>query len=241
MRRALGLLGLLGLAACAPRIPPPDQLWESDENLAARVQKHAQNVEERGMTLAPSYIADLERTLAEIAQEYGAKSPAACQTLTDAGVMLLNNDHRQEALRYFERSLTVCEAVYGHEHRETSYSLHDYAVAQVRAAGDRYEPRARYGFEEALAVRRRILGDLHEETAAAEVSLGKHVLAGCRAEPPCSGADLRLERARGLARHAIKVFQSAKVPKVADQKHASNLLIDVVAQRGSAASDSSSR
>ncbi len=241
MRRALALLALLGLVACAPRIPPPDQLWEPDEELAARVRNHAQEVDDRGMPVAVSALADLDRTLAEIAREYGAQSPAACQTLTDAGVMLLDNDHRQEALRYFERALTVCEAVYGHEHRETSYALHDYSMAQVRAAGERYEPRARHGFEEALAVRRRILGNQHQETAAAEVSLGKHILAGCRAEPPCTGADSRLEKALSLARHAITVFKTAEPPKWADQTNASNLLIDVVAQRGSAASDSPSR
>src|SRR5512132_532266 len=96
MRRALALLALLGLVACAPRIPPPDQLWEPDEDLAARVRKHAQKVDDRGMPVAVSALADLDRTLAEIARENGAQSPAACQTLTDAGVMLLDNDHRQE-------------------------------------------------------------------------------------------------------------------------------------------------
>lgn len=107
-----------------------------------------------------------------------------------------------------------------------------------RAAGERHEPRARPWYEEALAVRRRVLGDQHEETAAAEVSLGEHLLASCRAQPPCPPDDSRLERASTLARHALQVFNSVKVPKLNDQLNAKKLLSDVVAQRGLAASES---
>jgi hypothetical protein len=158
--------------------------------------------------------------------------------LTDAGVALISGGDAKASVRYFERALAVCEAVYGHEHRETSYALHDYGEAQRRAAGDRYEPRARPWYEEALAVRRRVLGDHHEETAAAEVSLGEDLLASCRAQPPCPADDNRLERAQALARHALKVFNSVKAPKVNDQVSASRLLSDVIAQRGISASES---
>ena len=227
MRRVLAVSFLAGLAGCAPRIPPPDEMSERDAGLTRRIEE--------------SSLADLDHTLEQILREEGETSPGACQAWTDVGVALIYRDEPQASVHYFERALAVCEAVYGHEHRETSYALHDYGEAQVRAAGETYEPRARPWYEEALAVRRRVLGNRHEETAAAEVSLGRHILASCRAQPPCAVDDSRLQQAWSLGRHAQMVFDSVKVPKVSDQSKASNLLKDIGAQRRIAASEASRR
>ena len=196
---ALAVLVFFGMCGCAPRSVPPDELALPDEAIRAAIEAHSEEIARNGFAFDA---AGLERTLQRIADDNGARSVAYCQALTDAGVMLISIKETGPAVRFFERAVTACEAAHGHEHRETSYSLHDYGEAQVRAARGRYEPQARQWFEEALAVRRRVLGMAHVDTAAAEISLGRHILVGCQAEPPCTGTDGRLERALGLARRS---------------------------------------
>jgi tetratricopeptide (TPR) repeat protein len=234
MRLAIALCMSLWCLSCAPRIPPPDQMAEIDEAVRARVQSHAEALRRDGHALVAP---ELEHTLALIRSEYGPKSPAVPQSLTDAALMLFEEGEMNAAVRYFERALQACEEAFGHEHLETSYALHDYAKSQVKAANGRYAPRARHYFEEALAVRRRVLGERHVVTAAGGLSLAEHLLASCRAEPPCDRSDRRLREALALTRLASDVFSKDPGAKPQDRANAAKVLRDLLSHSGSSQSE----
>jgi hypothetical protein len=143
-------------------------------------------------------------------------------------------DDPRAAVPYFRRALDTAEKVYGHEHRETAFLLHDYGEIQVRAANDGYVRAATPLYREALAVRRRVIGERHPETAASGVSVAKQMLRACQAEPPCRPNDARLDEALRLTKHAIDVFQKEGRDVPGDTRMASELLARIIAMRAAA-------
>ncbi len=227
---ALAFAALIHLTACgrATRVPA-DQLAPVDEALRQRIHAHADALANSVAHGRPA----LESTLAAIGREHGESSQAMVQALSDAAVMLVSDvGNATDAVPYFRRALEAAEKFYGHEHRETAFLLHDYGEIQVLAAQDAYVPAATPLYEESLAVRRRVLGERHPETAGSARSLARQLLRACEAEPPCRPADARLVEALRLAKHALDVFEKEGRDKPLDAGSATELVGRIIAKRG---------
>lgn len=220
MLLALALTALAQLSACskAPRVPAANELAPVDEDIRSRIRAQSAGT--------------LEPALEGISREHGENSMAMVQALTDAGVLLAGElDAPLAAVPYFRRALEAAEQVYGHEHRETAFALHDYGEIQIRAANGGYLPAVTPLYEEALAVRRRVLGERAPETAASGASLAKQLVRACETEPPCRPTDARLAEALRLTKHAIDVFQKEGRDAPQDARSASELLARIIALR----------
>lgn len=231
---ALAFAALTQLTACnrAHRVPA-DQLAPVDEDLRQRIRAHADALANSFAHGRPA----LDSTLAAIGREHGESSKAMVQAFCDAGVMLASDaDNPTAAVPYFRRALETAEVVYGHEHRETAFLLHDYGEIQVLSAGSAYVPAATPLYEESLAVRRRVLGERHPETAGSARSLAAQLLRACEAEPPCRPTDARLAEGLRLTKHALDVFENEGRGKPLDARSAAALLARIIAMRGASAS-----
>jgi hypothetical protein len=66
--------------------------------------------------------------------------------------------------------------VFGSEHRETGFALHDLAMVRNELRQEPFDERVRPLIKEAIAVRSRVVGPEHEETAASEGALAGWLL-----------------------------------------------------------------
>src|SRR6188768_49693 len=82
------VLMLFFASSCTERrVPPPDELAPISEELRARVRAHERSLAEDGFEKTR---AALDRTLDDIAREYGKKSVAVPQSLTEAGLTIID-------------------------------------------------------------------------------------------------------------------------------------------------------
>ncbi len=200
-----------------------------DESIRERIEAHSDSLRQSGFAVAG---AALDSTVQDILGQHGQASMAAVQALTDAGVLLARLDAPSDAVPYFRRALEAAQKVYGRDHRETAFALHDYAQIQVLALDPGFATDATALHAEALAVRRRVLGERHPETAASEISVAKQLVRACDAQPPCAPADERLAQALRLATHALEVFRAEGRNEPRDAHSASELVAQINVKRG---------
>lgn len=164
-------LGLTLAAGCEARIelPPPDTLTVRSDAIRQRVEAN-----ERLLTRGEpeTQLWRLDAVLNAIAAEYGEKSLELTQATTDTGVMLIAKGERYDLSEsYFERALELSREVFGTEHRETGFALHDLALVRNELRQEPFDERVRPLIKEAIAVRSRVVGPEHKETAASEGAL----------------------------------------------------------------------
>lgn len=152
----------------------------------------------------------LESTVANVAKKYGDHSVEAVQVLQNTSALLAETDRADLALPFMERALTLSREVYGQDHRETAYPLHDVAVLLTMIAPDQYDPRAELLYRGAVDVRRRQAGIDDPETAASEAQLAWQLLLGATREPLPYRKYPMLAEAEQLALHAQRVFDAHK-------------------------------
>jgi len=153
----------------------------------------------------------LESTIASIAEKHGDESVEVVQALTETAALLSTKGRLDLALPFMERSLELSREVYGLDHRETAFALHDVAVVLTDAAADGYDPRAELLYRGAVEVRRRQAGVDHPETAASETQLAWQLLLGARRESLPYRKYPMLAEAEHLALHAERVFDEHEI------------------------------
>ena len=178
MLRQLAAVLALGieLAGCKTRIdlPPPDTLTVRSDEIRGRVESN-ERLLARGNP--EGQLARLDAVLNAIADEYGDESIELTQATTETGLMLIREGDRYDlSERYFERALALSRAVFGTEHRETGFALHDLALVRNELRQEPFDERVRPLIKEAIAVRGRVVGPEHEETAASEGALAGWLL-----------------------------------------------------------------
>lgn len=174
LRRSAAVLALgIALAGCEARIelPPPDTLTVRSEAIRGRVEANKRLLT-RGKP--ESQLRRLDAVLDAIADEYGENSIELTQATADTGVMLIAQGDRYDlSERYFERALELSRAVFGTEHRETGFALHDLALVRNELRQEPFDERVRPLIKEAIAVRSHVVGPEHKETAASEGALAR--------------------------------------------------------------------
>lgn len=206
--RGLGMwIVMLLVGACADPTPPARtelnsrmpsvraEIWANETLLSADdVEQH---------------LPQLEATIQNIIKRHGQRSVAAVQSLTETGRMLVYGPGRYDlAIPFIQRSLDVSREVYGSEHRETAYALHDLAVVYAGADLSRYGAEAETALREAIDIRRKLLGPDHEELAGAETELARELL-GRWSEGSSNGPILEAE---SLASHARTILEPLRGP-----------------------------
>ncbi|HKS55013.1 MAG TPA: tetratricopeptide repeat protein [Steroidobacteraceae bacterium] len=206
---ATSLLALL--AACSgggvsTPIPPPDEIAPRIEAVREAVRKNEAALK------APieDHLDALENTIASIMQKHGDHSVEAVQVLQETSVLLAEKKRPDLALPFMERALTLSREVYGLDHRETAYPLHDVAVLLAMIAPDQYDPRAELLYRGAAEVRRHQAGVDDPETAASEAQLAWQLLLSATRESLPYRKYPLLAEAEQLALHAQRVFDAHK-------------------------------
>lgn len=169
-------LGLALVAGCEARIelPPPDTLTVRSDAIRDRVEA---NVPLLTRGEPEGQLWRLDAVLNAIAEEYGEKSIELTQATTDTGVMLIAKGDRYDLSEaYFERALDLSREVFGTEHRETGFALHDLALVRNELRQQPFDERVRPLIKEAITVRSRVVGPEHKETAASEGALARWLL-----------------------------------------------------------------
>lgn len=204
---ALAVLAIV--AGCSEEpdpIPPPDKLGPRIEAVRVAVSKN-----EAALTdPIESHLDALEATIQGIATAHGAESVEAVQALTETSVLLTKKQRWDLALPFMERTLALSRDVYGFDHRETAYALHDVASILAEMSPGEYVPRAEFLYRGAVDVRRRQAGIDDPETAASETQLAWQLLLGSKRESLPYRRDPMLAEAEQLALHAQRVFDRHK-------------------------------
>lgn len=174
LRRLAAVLALgLAVAGCKSRIelPPADTLTVRSDAIRGRVESN-ERLLARGEP--ERQLSRLDAVLNAIADEYGEKSIELTQATADTGAMLIRQGDRYDlSERYFERALELSRAVFGTEHRETGFALHDLALVRNELRQEPFDERVRPLIKEAIAVRSHAVGPEHQETAASEGALAR--------------------------------------------------------------------
>jgi predicted small lipoprotein YifL len=209
--RALAAVAMLALlAACGGRVsrvtPPPNEVAPRITAVADAVRNN-----ERALTEPVEHHLDaLESTVANVGKKYGDHSVEAVQVLQNTSTLLAEKDRADLALPFMERALALSREVYGQDHRETAYPLHDVAVLLTMIAPDQYDPRAELLYRGAVDVRRRHAGVDDPETAASEAQLAWQLLLGATRESLPYRKYPMLAEAEQLGLHAQRVFDAHK-------------------------------
>lgn len=186
-------------------IPPPTELADRDEAVHEEVVANATLLAKGD---AAAQLPKLDATLDAIASRYGERSVELSRAATDTGLMLLANGDRYDlAEAYFARALELSREVFGTDHRETGYALHDLAIVRSEIAPEPFLVRIEPLIMEAIAVRRHVLGPDHEETAASERTLAAMLLGSWRRQAKPDPASRLLVEARRNASHALRVLE----------------------------------
>ena len=198
------------LVACGGRmsrvIPPPNELAPR----ITAVEDAVRNNERVLTEPVEDHLDTLESTVANVAEKYGDHSVEAVQVLQNTSALLAEKDRPDLALAFMERALALSREVYGQEHRETAYPLHDVAVLLTMIAPDQYDPRAELLYRGAVDVRRHHAGIDDPETAASEAQLAWQLLLGATRESLPYRKYPLLAEAEQLALHAQRVFDGHK-------------------------------
>jgi hypothetical protein len=204
-------LAVLALAACVALIacsePPPNAIPPPDE-IGPRITAVREAVwkSEAALNGGEIDLDKLEATVASLASRYGEQSAERIQGLTETAAMLCQKQRFDLALPFMEQTLALSRAVYGLEHRETAFGLHDVATILGELAPGAYVPRAELLYRGAVDVRRKTAGVDHPETAASEVQLAWQLLLGAKQESLPYRRQPMLDEAEQLALHAQRVF-----------------------------------
>jgi len=207
----VGVLAMLVACSGEPVPTPIPPANETSPRIAA-IKEAVQQNEPALQEPIEDHLAALESTIAEIAEKkHGDPSVEVVQALTETAALLSTKGRPDLALPFIERSLERSRQVYGLDHRETAFALHDVAVILTDAAADGYDPRAELLYRGAIEVRRRQAGIDHPETAASETQLAWQLLLGARRESLPYRKYPMLAEAEHLALHAERVFDERKV------------------------------
>lgn len=214
----------------APRpapIPLPNELARQVQAVVEAVETNEPKLDngtiERQLAL-------LEKTIAAIAHSYGTRSVETVQALTMTSGMLARKDRPDLAIPFMERALSLSREVYGPDHRETAYPLHDVAVLLCLQRPGEYVRRAELLYRGALTVRRRRAGPDDPETAATEAQLAWQLLLGSTREALRERELAALTEAENLATHARDVFAAHSDASYALQIH--RILVETAFARG---------
>lgn len=191
---------------CESRVamPPPPELAERSGEVLERVEENAHLLEGGN---EERRLSRLDATLDSVAARYGEESIELSQAATETGLLLIRVGGRYDlAEPYIERALRLSRKVFGTDHRETGYALHDLAVVrhEVRPAdfASRIEPLIR----EAIAVRRRVIGPEHKETAGSERTLAAFLVGSWQRQTVGDAGSPLLIEADELVAHALPVM-----------------------------------
>lgn len=201
-------LVLAAMAACQSRVdlPPPAEL-------AARSGAvHDQVMANEGLFAqgdAAGHLPKLDLVLNAVYARFGGKSIELSQATTDTGLLLIRQGRYDLAEPYFERALQQSRDVFGTDHRETGYALHDLAVVRHEIEPRSFATRIRPVIQEAIEVRRRVLGPEHQETAGSERTLGAFLLADWRRHSRRNFRSRLLVDADRYVSHALAVLERA--------------------------------
>lgn len=208
---AVRLLALLVAAAAGCQsgtaIPPPTELADRDESVHEQVSANARLLAKGD---AAAQLSKLDATLNAISARYGARSVEMSQATTDTGLLLLSNGDRYDlAEPYFERALAMSREVFGTDHRETGFALHDLAIVRDEVRPEPFATRVEPLIREAIAVRRHVLGPEHKETAASERTLAAFQISSWRRQANPDPASKLLVEAKRNVSHALPAMERA--------------------------------
>jgi tetratricopeptide (TPR) repeat protein len=205
------------LASCADPGPAPSPAAELNERIDAVREEVSANESWLGSGRPEDQVPQLETTLSRVAARYGERSVASVQALTETGVLLIRVTGRYDlALPYIQRSLALHRVVYGNEHRETAYALHDLALVYAGLGLSKHGSEAEAALREALRIRRSLLGDEHKETAGAKAELARQLLSRWREADP-AGPDLaEVEELASSARRVLEPSRGSSDSEIVD-------------------------
>jgi hypothetical protein len=224
------LLSLTVLSACdAPDpIPPPTEIGPRIEAVRDIVRRNESAL--AASSSAEGQLSVLEEALTEIARRYGRLSVESVQGLTETAALLAQEEHWDLAIPFMERSLALSREVYGLNHRETAYALHDVGYLLALNEPGKYLLRAELLFRGALRVRRAQAGADHPETAATEAQLAWQLLLGGAHESLAYRRGSMLREAEQLADHAHSVLAAIDDPSY--YRTLSRILLETAFARG---------
>lgn len=206
---APALASLLAGASMDPRgmpVPEPAELAPRSDAILQQVAQASRPV---GRDLE-SAINRLDAVVADVARRFGANSIESVQASTEAGIALIRDWRRFDlALSHIERSLNASRAVFGTDHRETAFALQDVAVVRHELRPELFVQWSGPPAREAIAVRRKVLGANHPETAGSERYLASWLYDSWRTQRRASPTSPMLVEARELADHALGVLEGA--------------------------------
>jgi hypothetical protein len=205
---AAAALASLLAGAGSPRIavPTPTELAERSvaivEQVAAASRREGQDVD--------SAVARLGAVMTDVSRRFGENSVESVQAATEAGIALIRDWQRFDlAHPHIARSLALSRAVFGTDHRETAYALQDLAVVRQQLRPELFVQWSGPLAREAIAVRTRVLGPDHLETAGSERYLATWLFESWRTQRRASADSPVLVEARNLANHALDVLEVA--------------------------------
>jgi hypothetical protein len=191
------------VAGCESRIemPAPTELAERSEAIRASIGAVAEDIPDRqAQRIVPKLDSELER----FSDKFGERSLETIQAVTEAGLLLISRYERYDlAEPYFERALRLNREVFGTDHRETGYALHDLAVVRSGNRNDPFASRVEPVIREAIAVRTAVLGPAHKETAASERTMAGMMFGSWRRTGGGDAKSPVLAEANRLARSAL--------------------------------------
>jgi hypothetical protein len=182
---------------------------------------------------AASRLPRLDATLAIVARRFGASSAEMEVALTDTGVLLITHGDRFDlALPYFERALTAGRAALGPEHPELGFALSDLAYVRYHVAPERFRSDVEPMMEEAIALRRRVLGPDAPETAGSQRQLAGMLLGFWQTHGGGDPDSSDLHTASELVNHALPVLQAAVGKEKAEVSQLRHLQVEIALARG---------
>jgi hypothetical protein len=198
----LALAVAAGGCSAPDAIPPPTQLGPRIEAVRSAVFQNESLLKEP----IEEQLGVLDKTVMDLSVTYGYESVGTVQALSETASLLATKNRFDLALPYMEHALAVSRDVYGLDHRETAYALHDVAILLTLASPGDYLPRAELLFRGAAEIRRRQAGADEPETGASEAQLAWQLLLGAKRESLPHRKLAMLVEAEQLALHARRIL-----------------------------------
>jgi hypothetical protein len=194
------------LAAAGLPVPPAGEVAERSEPVLELIAEASRAPDGRVETAAGRIDAAVRRAAAA----WGERSVEYTQAETEAGLALIRDWQRYDlALPHIDRAQSASRAVFGRLHRETAYAVQDLAVVRNELRPELFLQWSKPLAVESLAIRRKVLGPEHLETAGSERFLADWIYGSWSRQRQRSARSPMLPEARGLARHALGVMEDA--------------------------------
>lgn len=231
MRRAWQAAIILAAAAgCqSPGLPPPAELAERSAAIDAQVRASEPLLAGEGQD---DQLRRLDAVLQAIASRYGEVSVESVQAATETGLLLIRHDRYDLAEPYMELALRLSREVFGTDHRETGYALHDLAIVRDRNRREPFDQAIRPLMEEAIAVRSRTLGRDHQETAASERTFARMLLQAWRRSGDGDVRSALLVESRSRTSRALPALERALGREHAEVADLHYLRAEIALERG---------